>query len=903
MIHPSDISMLTRIVVGPEPHISVCLHEQNNATATNKCFVIDSANDLAQSQTATGSKIQVLWVENSIDRKELKEILKEYDYVIAAGKVRNAPDEIRRLTFNLINNRDKTIRWLIPSFTKKPLHLKLYNSRTFVGKCYASITRFLNYINLDFLLRDGQVHIYSRNYSYIERIIDRQGAKEFAAYTGIPGRNRKCIAVGQTAEKYGEDVVFFKIPLTEKAHEAVNNERETLLRLSNNSFNTFQHPWVLSAEGECAVINELDAPKELRLNTIENQHGAALKELYKYSSKAIPLRNSSFYTSIKKNLEKLSYSSNVKNDLDQGLIDEMMKQIHTIFDELDEQTEIPTGIAHGDFTPWNMKATSQKLLIYDWELASDQCPLLYDLFHFVVQTGILIKRQSAVQIREAIEDAILNTEVCSIIQEYKLDVDQHFKLYLLKIASDYLVNYSTQRYVVMQAHWLVNTFYQLLAEYKPQSVENSNRESFINSLFKQLNGKSYALLKFLGEGEVEIGKTSDIDLLVDKTLVENLIAGIKLNETVRRVKVRRKSYMTFVNIFFKDGSFLELDLIYEFKRKQTVFLKANEILENAIYNAQGIRLPQIEHQFEYIYLFYMLNGVAMSEKHREAMASLNDAGKNWIVIYLNKKYGLTISNWCELSSYNVHIHLKISGYLKHINPFSSKVMNSFLYLTDTLKDLRFKRGEIITFSGVDGAGKSTVLGDFKEVVEKKYRKSVKIIRHRPSILPILSAMKYGKKGAEERSVSKLPRSGKNKNVISSLFRFLYYFLDYTLGQWVIFFNYTMRGTTVIYDRYYFDFMVDPKRSNIKIPKLISNLCFHLIRKPTLNVFLYAEPEVILKRKQELPVEDIRELTSGYRVLFDELRKKRNISYLSVENNDLSITLNTIEKQYLRNIAA
>lgn len=53
--------------------------------------------------------------------------------------------------------------------------------------------------------------------------------------------------------------------------------------------------------------------------------------------------------------------------------------------------------------------------------------------------------------------------------------------------------------------------------------------------------------------------------------------------------------------------------------------------------------------------------------------------------------------------------------------------------------------KIITFSGVDGAGKTTILTKVKELIEDKYKKEVVVLRHRPSILPILSAIKHGKK--------------------------------------------------------------------------------------------------------------------------------------------------------------
>ena len=84
---------------------------------------------------------------------------------------------------------------------------------------------------------------------------------------------------------------------------------------------------------------------------------------------------------------------------------------------------------------------------------------------------------------------------------------------------------------------------------------------------------------------------------------------------------------------------------------------------------------------------------------------------------------------------------------------------------------------IITFSGVHGAGKTTVLRSVINFLKLKQYK-IKELRHRPSILPILSAIKYGKKKASEKTLEVPPRSGKNKSYISSLLRFSYYLIDY-----------------------------------------------------------------------------------------------------------------------------
>ena len=209
-----------------------------------------------------------------------------------------------------------------------------------------------------------------------------------------------------------------------------------------------------------------------------------------------------------------------------------------------------------------------------------------------------------------------------------------------------------------------------------------------------------------------------------------------------------------------------------------------------------------------------------------------------------------------------------------------------------------RKVNIITFSGVDGAGKTTVLREFTEILRYKYNVEVKELRHRPSILPILSSIKYGKTAAENRTTERLPRTGNNKSKLSSILRFSYYLIDYVIGQFIIYFKYTRNDILIIYDRYYFDFINDGIRTNINLSRNFVKKFYRLIFKPQINIFLYASPEVILKRKQEMDSISISSLTNVYKDLFNEFSNGSREEYICVENIQLQETLRKVEDLYL-----
>ncbi len=218
--------------------------------------------------------------------------------------------------------------------------------------------------------------------------------------------------------------------------------------------------------------------------------------------------------------------------------------------------------------------------------------------------------------------------------------------------------------------------------------------------------------------------------------------------------------------------------------------------------------------------------------------------------------------------------------------------NWLQYAVDSLRSLT-RRGIILTFSGVDGAGKSTVIDAVKHEFEKKQRRRVVVIRHRPSLLPILSAWTQGKVQAEAKAANSLPRQGTNRSFLSSLLRFAYYYADYLFGQFYVYFKYVRRGYVVLYDRYYFDFINDSQRSNIGLPKAVTSFGYHFLLKPDFNFFLYAAPELILKRKQELNHETIIQLTADYKGLFAKLQKSVRGQYVAIENIILQDTIHQV----------
>lgn len=427
----------------------------------------------------------------------------------------------------------------------------------------------------------------------------------------------------------------------------------------------------------------------------------------------------------------------------------------------------------------------------------------------------------------------------------------------------------------------MNTFRHILLEKLPQ-------------LASQL---SYGLLKGFGNEQKKIVSFSDLDMVIRKAEKQQWLQLAKEAEGLKHLQITDKGNVTHLFLYFEDSSFLQIDLLVELRRKSWVFMEVEEVLSNTFTNAQGWKVCSNLDSFEYVYWFYGLNGANVPEKYDKFFSELSANEKRLLAIRLSIPFQeLKEALFSNLSKEKKTLQLFLS--LKSENDFLLRAKRQWI---DWGKKFN-QRGLTISFSGVDGAGKSTMLELSKRLLEEKYRNRIVILRHRPSILPILSSFKYGKKGAEQRAAERLPRQGKNKNKVLSAIRFAYYFTDYLLGQFFIYTYYTLRGYTVLYDRYYFDFIVDARRSNIVFSPDWAKRLFAFVMKPDLNFLIYADPKTILARKQELSEQDIIQLTEGYKSLFSELDEKTpEKAFIALHNIEMNTSLDQIEQYYLTQV--
>jgi thymidylate kinase len=73
----------------------------------------------------------------------------------------------------------------------------------------------------------------------------------------------------------------------------------------------------------------------------------------------------------------------------------------------------------------------------------------------------------------------------------------------------------------------------------------------------------------------------------------------------------------------------------------------------------------------------------------------------------------------------------------------------------------------------------------------------------------------------------------------------------------------IKSSFVIFDRYYYDLLIDPKRFRQGAPLWIARLVGWFIPRPDLVILLDASAEVLQSRKQEVSLEETRRQREAY----------------------------------------
>lgn len=841
---------------------------------------LDDPESLPEEPVDTQYKVLINLGDEVIRFKSYE--LEDFDTVIDFGQSKCQHKYFEKVQYKL--NAQGDMRWLFKASNLRHV-LSTYSANNLRSKLISFGIKLMSKLGLSSTFSSGSFRIHSNVELPIHQYL--KSFDEGIVFMGTPGYYRKVTIAKIQHSGVSE---FIKVPISFASERNILNEKRVLEWLPSYQFTSFEFPDGVKKMQGGALKQNNRLSYSFQQNQFTRPVQLVLSEIASVTMKQSLLWNVPMINAVQNNLEIL------KGNL-RGIYLECFRSAEQMFNSIPKTQEIYTTFAHGDFTPWNLKLNKDSAYVYDWEFARSEMPLFYDAFHFLIQSSIYTKKGKRVELKQVLKD-METSQLYEQFESYNIDLKSYLKLYVLHQLTHHLVCVFIDRKV---SEGLQNQLFQLYAlggELMREEDANSFRTAFLQRLQLFLSKSTgYAMLKLNVSDLSELPETSDLDILVSAETKKELLQFVHSFGWKITVKSVNKSFMSQWTLRFFDGSILHIDLIKSFRRKLINYMEASEVIERSFKLSNGLSVPTPEHDFEYAFLFYNLNGQNIPQKYYRFFAQDGDQQAR-VLKYVNTKYSL------ELDDYDACFTLETSSrnWLKTIVKHQSMrqpitiLSNTLMYALDALKSVGMDRGFVITFSGVDGSGKSTVIENFKRQIRTIHRREVVLLRHRPRVLPILSAIKFGGvKNAERKAGDTKPRQGTPYLGLSSILRFGYYFTDYLLGQVYVYFKYILKGKIVLYDRYYFDFIVDAKRSNIQFPQSISRRLYFLIHKPRYNFLLWANPQDVYRRKPEVEPDQIALLNDDYKKLFKDLGKQsdRGSQYRIIHNQQIQTTIKSI----------
>jgi thymidylate kinase len=193
---------------------------------------------------------------------------------------------------------------------------------------------------------------------------------------------------------------------------------------------------------------------------------------------------------------------------------------------------------------------------------------------------------------------------------------------------------------------------------------------------------------------------------------------------------------------------------------------------------------------------------------------------------------------------------------------------------------------LISFSGIDGAGKSTQIQKFREylsasgtaVTELTFWDNVAVIPRVRAGFSRRVLQSDGNVGTPEHPAN---RHDKNtQNVLLLVGRSILHLFDVINLRRIVRKAKSEKSGVVIFDRYIYDQLAAlPMQS--RWARRLASILLRVAPKPDLSYVLDADPEVARARKPEYPLEFMRKYRSSYL----ELRRLANLQLISPGNVD------------------
>lgn len=387
------------------------------------------------------------------------------------------------------------------------------------------------------------------------------------------------------------------------------------------------------------------------------------------------------------------------------------------------------------------------------------------------------------------------------------------------------------------------------------------KAEFLIELFSCFNNKA---IDYFVVGEYsnlpDNSGDSDIDIYIAP---EHYSKGTDIIEKIRRknkivlASFYRNPYESYIRLLTYDWG-VQIDLQKPFLHKCKPYYKANYLNDSILLHNSIVRVLDINVGYYIGYFKELIHTGHIKDKyvtgfmkeftnnpkrHKEIAACMGPRTLELFEKYQTKEELLAHTNELKACIIN-YIHSW--SFLKRIRTFVFNLRRLFL-----------PPGYVIAVLGTDGSGKSTIIDVVTPILNEGFHHGVEYNHLRPNAIPDLGVLLGKKEKQDTAVVNTEPHALKQSGLLVSLLRWGYYMVDYTFGYLkVVWPQIHTKSKVFIFDRYYYDYYVDQKRSRTSLPRWIISIGDFFVPKPDLILCLGGDPQKIYARKPETSLDEV-----------------------------------------------
>jgi thymidylate kinase len=393
---------------------------------------------------------------------------------------------------------------------------------------------------------------------------------------------------------------------------------------------------------------------------------------------------------------------------------------------------------------------------------------------------------------------------------------------------------------------------------------------FLVSLFATWEGARvrYVVLRNYESLPHSVG--NDIDILIDDLRA----AQRTLLACARSAGYRLSHYVGFGahSHYFTDPSIgrpLRIDLMTRLDWYGFVIVDAEEVFA-ASRERPPFRIPHPAHEASLKLLLRLLYHGYVPEKYRPAIRDAFVQNPTAAIQALAPSFGSRMARtlvhavleqqWdeCEARRFRLLAALVANNCLRRPRTTAA------LWIGDTARRLRralHPTGVSVALLGPDGSGKSSVASALVQRTDLPlYRQYARSVHWKPQILPRL-----GKASGQPPAT---PYEKPSRSLLGSCCYFLVHLVEFVIGAFARIRPVLYANGLVVLDRYYYDFFVDTARYRLHLPTRVIELGCRVIPPADLVFVLDAPPAMLLRRKQEVALNELERQREAYRHLQD-----------------------------------